>query len=453
MSCLSLKQLHPKASSLNIDHQLPGTYEYLNVDQLFNLPFDYSLNIICPPKLMVNASQTTHQFRVQIGNGSHQTGEYQCHVDNNEVVLAVLDRVQAGNFTLAQNTTTPATLLDLENHFPTFLGNFSDHPFICPILQTPVRPTYINVKDTGYLYTIVNHYKSNGFALGTDIVFLNWSDFEEFRSTYSIRLTILDDVLSCTYVPAEDKTRLMAQVSHIQNPQPSPSSEHEDINPSSTPESSSPSPSPSPSSDISTCFPRDARVRLLNGSTVAMADLRVGDVVQDGPTSFSKVILFTHADDKAKARFVNIKTDVAEVVLTPSHFIYINDKLLPASDARAGDKISTISDCGHLKHVRITDVSILAGDGLYNPHTISGDIAVVWKGDAVLTSTYTTAVSPRLAHALIFPLCLLGNRLGTTFPFVSRVFERGNYFWRFVLRSVEWTTNTLGHIGYGKTRV
>ena len=38
--------------------------------------------------------------------------------------------------------------------------------------------------------------------------------------------------------------------------------------------------------------------------------------------------------------------------------------------------------------------------GLYNPHTLHGDVVV----DGVLTSTYTGVVHPALAHALLAPL-------------------------------------------------
>ena len=38
--------------------------------------------------------------------------------------------------------------------------------------------------------------------------------------------------------------------------------------------------------------------------------------------------------------------------------------------------------------------------GLYNPHTLHGDIVV----DGVLTSTYTAAFSPTLAHVALAPL-------------------------------------------------
>ena len=49
---------------------------------------------------------------------------------------------------------------------------------------------------------------------------------------------------------------------------------------------------------------------------------------------------------------------------------------------------------------RVTGVDVVERVGLYNPQTVAGDIFV----DGVLASTYTTAVEPELAHALLTPL-------------------------------------------------
>jgi hypothetical protein len=48
-------------------------------------------------------------------------------------------------------------------------------------------------------------------------------------------------------------------------------------------------------------------------------------------------------------------------------------------------------------------VSTEWAEGLYNPHTMHGDIVV----DGVHTSTYTDSVAPALAHALLWPVRML----------------------------------------------
>jgi hypothetical protein len=53
--------------------------------------------------------------------------------------------------------------------------------------------------------------------------------------------------------------------------------------------------------------------------------------------------------------------------------------------------------------------------GLYNPQTIAGDVVV----DGMLIATYTTAVEPAVAHALLLPF-----RLTQVWIFQDRVRER-----------------------------
>ena len=57
--------------------------------------------------------------------------------------------------------------------------------------------------------------------------------------------------------------------------------------------------------------------------------------------------------------------------------------------------------------------------GLYNPHTMDGDIVV----DGTVTSTYTAAVAPSLAHAVLWPVRML-YALGV--DVLSGVFDEGS---------------------------
>ncbi len=50
--------------------------------------------------------------------------------------------------------------------------------------------------------------------------------------------------------------------------------------------------------------------------------------------------------------------------------------------------------------VLVTLATITRAKGLYNPHTLDGDIYV----DGILTSTYTKSIAPDLAHAALWPL-------------------------------------------------
>lgn len=149
------------------------------------------------------------------------------------------------------------------------------------------------------------------------------------------------------------------------------------------------------------CFPATATVELDNGKRVTMAQLRIGDRVRTGPDSFSDVFLFTHRDADVHTQFVRLITAAgSKITLTKSHYLYANEKLVSAGSVRIGDALQ-LAD-GHYSPVSaIEDVS---ADGLYNPQTIDGNVVV----DGIVSSAYTTAVHPRVAHgALLAPLRFL----------------------------------------------
>jgi len=160
------------------------------------------------------------------------------------------------------------------------------------------------------------------------------------------------------------------------------------------------------------CFPADATLELQGGATVAMDALKVGDVVRVGAgagvEAFSKVYMFTHKDADVKAKFVKIMisstttTTKQSVRLTAGHYLYVNGKLQTARTVKVGDTVSAGN---------VTAVTTEWAEGFYNPHTMTGDIVV----NGVLTSTYTDAVAPSLAHALLWPARMLyehGVQLG-----------------------------------------
>ena len=69
--------------------------------------------------------------------------------------------------------------------------------------------------------------------------------------------------------------------------------------------------------------------------------------------------------------------------------------------------------------VRITAVAAEIATGLYNPHTLNGDIMV----NGVKTSTYTAAVAPTLAHAALWPVRMLYS-LG--YDIINGAFDQGS---------------------------
>jgi hypothetical protein len=151
----------------------------------------------------------------------------------------------------------------------------------------------------------------------------------------------------------------------------------------------------SPSSK-STCFPATATVQLESGATVAMADLQIGDAVLAAPGVYSKVYMFSHRLAESKAKFVTIATTSATLKLTPDHYLYVNGTLATAQTVRVGDLV-TLADGSKTP---VTKVSAQWAAGLYNPHTMHGDIVV----DGVQTSTYTQGIAPAVAHAALWPV-------------------------------------------------
>lgn len=150
------------------------------------------------------------------------------------------------------------------------------------------------------------------------------------------------------------------------------------------------------------CFPADARVELESGEKRRMDELKIGDSVLVGRQVYSPIYAFTHKLKRAKSDFVVITTrSGSSLRLTPGHFLYVQGDLLPALHVRVGDML-TLSDGRSSAVISVARCPHEAA-GLYNPQTLHGDIVV----DGILASTYTTAVSPVLAHASLMPLRVL----------------------------------------------
>lgn len=147
------------------------------------------------------------------------------------------------------------------------------------------------------------------------------------------------------------------------------------------------------------CFPAEATVELRNGSRKRMDQLQIGDEVLVAPRIFAPVFMWTHRDDSIVFDAVQIVTaSQHSLVLSPGHFIYINGVAVPAVSTKVGDLVIL----GDWKSSRVVAVQIVHAKGLYNPHTMYGDIVV----DGIQASTFTTAIDHHAAHALLAPLRL-----------------------------------------------
>ena len=144
------------------------------------------------------------------------------------------------------------------------------------------------------------------------------------------------------------------------------------------------------------CFAGDAVVNLDNGNNKQMADLAVGDKVLTRDGAFSEVFMFSHRLEEASYNFIELKTATTTLAITPNHYLYVNGELREARYVSAGDSLTLASG----KQDSVLSVGRVQKDGIFNPHTLQGDIVV----DGVLTSTYTSAFSPTLAHVVLAPL-------------------------------------------------
>lgn len=154
--------------------------------------------------------------------------------------------------------------------------------------------------------------------------------------------------------------------------------------------------------DGSSCFPASATVVIENGNTLRMEELRIGHRVQvstseDKNERFSDLFLFSHQDAYTMSVFISIETSHGNrIELSPGHFLYINEVLTAAKRVQVGDVLQMQNG----RTIRAKAISRVWRRGLYNPQTVAGDIVV----SGVRVSTYTTAVQPVIATALMAPV-------------------------------------------------
>lgn len=206
----------------------------------------------------------------------------------------------------------------------------------------------------------------------------------------------------------------------------------------------SPTPSPSENGDapagqaeIAACFPHDAIVELDDGSHIPMVELRTGHRVRVDDGTFSDVFMFTHYRQDIVTEMVRLSVEGTtdsgvEVVLSASHYVRSGHSFgLVAADAlSAGDIVWTFDRRWRRRRpVVVKTVTRVVKQGLYNPHTLHGDIIV----NGLVTSSFTTAVTPPLARVLLaIPKALY--RVGWTNPFANLFLHDNNWIADFLPR-------------------
>lgn len=176
----------------------------------------------------------------------------------------------------------------------------------------------------------------------------------------------------------------------------------------------SPSPGSSSSSNSTSaaCFPADAIVELVGGRYKQMERLQIGDMVKVGPAEFSKVFAFTHRVANINSRFVRLETAIGHVLeATSGHYLYVNGVLKQAEKVAVGESLL----CGNGDETTVATAKVITKRGIFNPQTIHGDIVV----GGIISSTYTTAVEPDIAHASLAVIRFIYRVSGVSISFLE----------------------------------
>lgn len=138
-------------------------------------------------------------------------------------------------------------------------------------------------------------------------------------------------------------------------------------------------------------------------------ELQTGERVRVSGGAFSKVFMWTHHDRAYSGTgFVRLLAeDGRNVTATIGHLVYVcqggrsgcSRMIVGVEDVVAGDAVWVVQNRRE-NLVRILRKQIVAAKGLFNPHTLHGDIVV----NGILFTCYTRAVPIRIAHSAQVPL-------------------------------------------------
>eukprot|EP00184_Porphyridium_aerugineum_P004047 CAMPEP_0184708124 /NCGR_PEP_ID=MMETSP0313-20130426/37616_1 /TAXON_ID=2792 /ORGANISM="Porphyridium aerugineum, Strain SAG 1380-2" /LENGTH=454 /DNA_ID=CAMNT_0027169707 /DNA_START=23 /DNA_END=1387 /DNA_ORIENTATION=- len=167
-----------------------------------------------------------------------------------------------------------------------------------------------------------------------------------------------------------------------------------------TPTDAPTGPTPTPLVE-STCFPADATVELEGGVVRQMHELKIGDRVKVADGQYSDIYFFGHKLEPSEKlfRFVQLSFGNGKALeISEDHLVWINDQTWKrAGSVEIGDKVLDVA--GGSVWTPVTQIAIVHKAGLYNPHTLTGDIVV----NGFLASTYNRVIHPRLAHWFLAP--------------------------------------------------
>jgi len=133
---------------------------------------------------------------------------------------------------------------------------------------------------------------------------------------------------------------------------------------------------------------------LESGEVVPYASIKVGDRVESvnrlGQVFYDKVFRITHHEVDTTNDYVRLTTaSGAKLELTESHMLHVGaccdvDKLVSADEVQVGDSVFVMVD-GVATPSAVTKVEMVKSKGMYNVHTLHGNIVV----NGVVASHFT----------------------------------------------------------------
>lgn len=399
--------------------ELSKVYKYINLFQVFQLGEEGTefLDQLCPNQINFDKTDGEESLKLII---PVTAGEEKCVLNDNGNSMVEFKKMNAAD-TTALNETTKLSLEQLERRF-TVLNNFgSNISFSCPLLNAS-SPVTMLAQDIGYVYTLLQYYNITGTKLGTEPSNIPIAALQDSQDEYVLRLGLNDiPAVLCTYVAEPVLEEINKRIEKIRKQQnmsePTPTSEDMD-----TPEILK-----EPEDDGRACFPASSLVQLKNGKLISMENLQVGDEIRDDSDSSSRVLMFTHSDERIMSKFIHIDSSHGEIILSPSHYVYANGKLVLASTVQPGDVMKSvgINNDSMVSASVVRSVKYVVERGLYNPQSNSGNIVVFTNNTGIVASCYTAAVKPVAGHSLLTPIRWVSNKFGITETGFSSIFKYG----------------------------
>lgn len=172
--------------------------------------------------------------------------------------------------------------------------------------------------------------------------------------------------------------------------------------------------SPSPTSTPFECFPSNAEVHSIDGTKIRMDELKIGDEILTRNRAFSQVYMFSHQNFYRKSWFIRLHfANNKTLAASSGHYVPLHtytyasssrSRYVAIDEIKVGDAM--VDRFG--RPLKVNRIDEIEETGLFNPHTLQGELVV----NDVLVSSYTSACTPNAASAaLAFPRSLYRWRL------------------------------------------